>query len=157
MNVIRPVLLLLVASAFIWGCAPSVTPLYRDYEVNESHPTAQNEADVYDRIRTALEEAGWTETEADVPNVVSTEPRWSSSWAIFRIEVSLDVVPIGDEHVRILFHPTRHSILGGRTKIPYLDGGMRRRYLEDLNEAFAAQGFEVLGTAKERDEENVEG
>lgn len=153
----RSPLLIIALLLFAGGCAPSVSPLYRDFEVNNAFSTSEAETDVYDRIRLALTEAGWNEAEADVPNVVSTEPRWSSSWGIFRTEVTLDVAPIGEEHVRIIFHPVRHSLLGGRTKIPYLDGGMRRRYLGDLNEAFAAQGFEVLGTARERDEENDAG
>lgn len=136
------------------GCAPSISPLFRDYQVPESLHDNFSEDDVYERIRMALAEAGWTEVESDVPDIITTAPRWSSSWGIYRTEVTLDIIPIRQRHVRILFHPIRHSLLGGRTKLPYLDSGLRSRYLRDLNNAFSAQGFEVLGTPRERDREN---
>ena len=136
------------------ACAPSVSPLYRDYEVRAVRASEEASPDVYARIRAALAKAGWTETEADAPNIVSTEPRQISGWGLFRTEVALDVAPIGDSHVRVLFHPIRYSFLGGRTKIGYLGRGARRSILPDLNAAFEEQGFEVLGTAKERDENN---
>ncbi len=139
------------------ACAPSVSPLFRDYEVRAITASQESSADVYMRIRAALTEAGWTETAADAPNIVSTAPRSISSWGLFRTEVSLDVAPIGDHHVRILFNPIRYSLLGGRTKIGYLSGGVRRSILPELNTAFEGQGFDVLGTATERDETSEDG
>ena len=56
--------------------------------------------------------------------------------------------------MRVLFHPIRYSFLGGRTKSGYLGRGARRSIRPDLNAAFEEEGFEVLGTAKERDENN---
>jgi hypothetical protein len=143
------------------GCSPSIAPLYRDYEVRAPGPGRDaadvGAADVYERIRVALREAGWEEDASEAPNVVSTAPRPISSWGLYRTEVALDVAPIGTHHVRVYFHPVRYSLLGGRTKLGYLSGGLRRALLPDLNAAFAAQGFEVLGTSRDRDEETVEG
>ena len=150
---LRSFVLMAAAALALAACAPSVSPLYRDYEVRAVAASEEASPDVYARIRAALAEAGWTETEADAPNIVSTEPRQVSDWGLFRTEVALDVAPIGDRHVRVLFHPIRYSFLGGRTKISYLGRGARRSILPDLNAAFEEQGFEVLGTAKERDEQ----
>lgn len=151
---LRNFVLMTTTALTLAACAPSVSPLYRDYEVRAVGASEEASPDVYARIRAALAKAGWTETEADAPNIVSTEPRQISGWGLFRTEVALDVAPIGDSHVRVLFHPIRYSFLGGRTKIGYLGRGARRSILPDLNAAFEEQGFEVLGTAKERDENN---
>lgn len=145
----------LVLALALAGCSPSIAPLYRDYEVRT--PAEAAGGDVYTRIRTALAEAGWDVTAPDAPNVVSTTPREVSDWGLYRTEVALDVAPIGETHVRVYFNPVRYSILGGRDKLSYLSGGLRRALLPDLNAALARQGFVVLGTPRERDEETVEG
>lgn len=137
------------------ACSPSLTPLYRDYEVRTS--AAESGDDVYGRIRAALTEAGWEEDAPDAPNVVSTTPRPLSDWGLYRTEVTLDVVPIGKHHVRVYFHPIRYSVLGGEAKLGYLSSGLRRALLPDLNAAFTRQGLVVLGTPRERDKETVEG
>ena len=165
------------------GCAPSFSPLYRDFDVSpdltdravaESQEAQEGSAaaevrgaterddetqnnEVYERIRTALAAAGWEEGPQAAPNVVSTEPRTLSDWGLYRVLVSLDVVPIGDRHVRVLFHPVRRYFTGGRSKIPYLNSGLRQALLPALNEAFEAQGLYPIGTPRERDEEEVEG
>lgn len=151
---VRPIVFVATAALMLAACAPSISPLFRDYEVEAPSAQSPGSADVYARIRAALSESGWTETEAAAPNVVSTEPRSVSSWGLFRTEVTLDVAPIGDRHVRIIFTPTRHSVFGGRTKIGYLSGSVRRAILPELNAAFEQHGFVVLGTARERDENN---
>lgn len=141
------------------GCAPSVTPLYRDYEIRT--PAAEGrtspDGDTYARLRAALHEAGWAETVADAPNVLSTEPRTLPGWGFSRTEVSLDLAPLNDRFVRVYFNPYRFGLFGGRSKVPYLSGGLRRALLPDLNKALEAQGFVVLGTPQERDEETVDG
>ncbi|MDX1421002.1 MAG: hypothetical protein R3181_13640 [Rubricoccaceae bacterium] len=137
------------------ACSPSVAPLYRDYEVEA--PSAEASDDVYTRIRVALTDAGWELRPTDVPNVVSTAPRQTDNWGLYRTEVALDVAPVGEHHVRVFFHPVRYSVLGGRSKLSYLGSGLRRALLPDLNASFARQGFVVLGTPRERDEESVEG
>jgi hypothetical protein len=119
--------------------------------------TEEAGSDIYDRIRAALADAGWTETPSAAPNVVSTETRQLSNWGIYRVVVSLDVVPAGEHHVRVFFHPARVYFTGGRSKIPYLGSGMRSTLLPDLNAAFEAQGLYPIGTPRERDEEHVAG
>ncbi len=153
------------------GCAPSFSPLYRDFDIEpvaeaftvaerarvETGTTAERKDEVYDRIREALAEAGWEEAPSASPNVVSTQPRQLSDWGLYRVLVSLDVVPLGSHHVRVLFHPVRRYFTGGRSKIPYLSSGMRHALLPALNEAFETQGLYPIGTPRERDEEEVEG
>ncbi|MEP0546221.1 MAG: hypothetical protein ABJF88_04765 [Rhodothermales bacterium] len=151
------------------GCAPSFSPLYRDFDVEpltdlslaeraslEAETTTEQD-DVYERIRMALAEAGWDEAPPASPNAVSTEGRQLSDWGLYRVLVSLDVVPIGDHHVRVLFHPVRRYFTGGRSKIPYLSSGLRQALLPELNEAFEAQGLYPIGTPRERDEEDLDG
>ena len=149
---------------FLSACSPSLAPPYRDYEVRTPPPVTRGgeaegapEADVYARIRAALTEAGWEEASSGAPNIVSTAPRRISDWGLYRTAVSLDVAPIGAHHVRVFFHPVRYSVLGGRTKLGYLSGSLQRSLVPDLNAAFAKQGFVVLGTPDERDEETVDG
>jgi len=160
-------------AALLGGCAPSFSPLYRDYDVEpasnrdqaeyavtssaERQDTERTDDDLYARIRAALADAGWTETDSAAPNAVSTETRSLSNWGIYRVVVSLDVVPVGEHHVRVLFHPARRYFTGGRSKIPYLDSGLRRALLPDLNEALSKQGLYPIGTPRERDEEQVAG
>lgn len=153
------------------GCAPSFSPLYRDFDIEpvavHTATVEQTRADsenapaqasaIYARIRTALAEAGWEEGSSAAPNVVSTEPKTLGDWGLYRVLVTLDVIPIGDRHVRVLFHPVRRYITGGRSKIPYLNSGMRQALLPGLNEAFEAQGLYPIGTPRERDKEEVEG
>jgi len=163
----RRALLSLCFAVLIVGCAPSLSPLYRDYDVEpaamnaspeeDERPAEEASGDIYDRIRAALAEAGWTQTPSAAPNVISTEPRELSDWGIYRVVVSLDVVPAGERHVRVLFHPARVYFTGGRSKIPYLGSGLRRALLPDLNEAFETQGLYPIGTPRERDEEQVAG
>lgn len=160
-------------AAVLSGCAPSFSPLYRDYDIEPPQEAARTDTastdeeasregeeagqEIYARIRAALADAGWVEAEPAAPNVVSTEPRQLSDWGLYQVLVSLDIVPLGDRHVRVLFHPARRYFTGGRSKIPYLDSGMRRALLPDLNEALEAQGFVPIGTPRERDEEHVAG
>jgi hypothetical protein len=170
---LRRACLALCVAALISGCAPSFSPLYRDYDVEpvpngdqveyadsysgEAHDRNDLGDDLYARIRAALADAGWTETESTAPNAVTTEPRSLNNWGVYRVVVSLDVVPVGEQHVRVLFHPARRYFTGGLSKIPYLDSGLRRALLPDLNEAFSKQGLYPIGTPRERDEEQVAG
>lgn len=165
-------LLFLLGAVLLGGCAPSISPLYRDYDVEPdaavSRPMAARpevssaqgtgtEADIHARLRAALAEAGWTEADPAAPNVISTETRELSNWGLYRVLVSLDAVPIGSRHVRILFHPVRRYFTGGRSKIPYLSGSLRSELLPELNAALEAHGFESLKTPRKRDEEQTEG
>jgi hypothetical protein len=150
----------LALALLLAACSPSFAPLYRDYEARALPAGTIDgaaEPGVFAHIRAALSEAGWEEVPADAPNVVSTAPRRVSDWGLYRTDVSLDVAPVGARHVRVFFHPVRSSVLGGRTKLGYLSGGLRRALLPDLNAALARHGFVVLGTPDERDEETVDG
>lgn len=157
----RP-LFALVCLVALAACAPSISPLYRDYEV-EPAPLASadveaesRDARVRDRLRAALAEAGWTVGGPAAPNVISTEERGFGSWGLWRVLVSLDAVPVGDRHVRVQIHPVRRYITGGRSKIPYLGRSLRAAILPDLNEALETHGFHPVGTPRERDEEQTE-
>lgn len=136
--------LALLASA----CAPSFSPLYRDYEPTGPEAASTRAA----RLEAALEAADWTLAPSDVDDVVVTEPRTLRHWGLYRVRVHLEAVPMGGDYVRVFFHPYRYYVTGNRSKIPYFKGSLRRALLPELNAALEAQGFRVLGTLRERNE-----
>jgi hypothetical protein len=140
----------LLAILVIAGCAPSVTPLYRDFVV----PAAPaDSAGVLDLVREALVEAGWTPAPSVSPVAVSTDVRTVSDIGLYRTEVSLEAVPLGGRHVRVFFHPYRRYLTGGRSKVPYLGSGLRRRLLPPLAAALERRGLAAAGAPRDRDRE----
>lgn len=139
-----PVLVVLVLTV---GCSPSLSPLYRDYKVQTA------DAPTLTRIAQALESAGWDTVAASTPNVIATKQRGLNNWGLYKVVVSIEAAPVGDAHVRLFFHPYRQYITGGRSKIPYLNGSLRRTLLRDLNAAFEEQGLLAIGSAIQRDRE----
>lgn len=144
LTVRRPLAWLLLGMfvSVLAGCTPSVAPLYHDYRVP---PAEQPESDaaLQAKIERALQQAAWTPVEGEVTHTVATEPRTIRRWGLYRVTVSLEVAPIGDEYVRVFFHPYRKYFTGGRSKIPYLSKSLRRTLLPDLNESFRAEGLKV--------------
>jgi hypothetical protein len=78
---------------------------------------------------------------AEVGSIVTTERRTTARSLLYRTTVALDLIPIGGRHVRVLFHPRREYVFGSRTKIPYLDGSMRRQLLPPLRDALERAGL----------------
>ena len=105
------------------------------------------------RLREALAEAGWEETEPDAPNVISTEPRRVDTSVFSHVDASLDLAPLGGGFVRVYVHAIRRNVFGSRSKMPYLSPGLRRAALEDITEALASRGLTALDAARERDED----
>lgn len=149
----RSHLLTAAAIVAIWvlvaGCSPSLSPLYRDYEV------ADLEAPIDSRIAEALQEAGWDTVTTSIPNAVVTDSKTLSHWGLYKVTASLEVTPLGREHVRVFVHPYREYITGGKGKIPYLTPSIRAKFLPRLNEAFEEKGLVVVGTPVERDEKET--
>lgn len=147
----RPRLLLtLLAGVFLFagtGCSPSISPLYRDYEVQPSHPPVEQ------RIAAALAVAGWSLAPEGPGGALRTEPQTFGNWGLYKLEAALEVTPLGRDHVRVFIHPYRTYVTGGRSKIPYLPKRLRKNLLTRLNEAFEEEGLAVVGTPFERDEE----
>lgn len=144
--------LLVVLVIFLAGCAPGVAPLYRDF----SAPQVER-GDLLGRIRVALTEAGWHEGEPFAADVITTEPRTLQQWGLYRVDMRIDVVPVGDRHVRVIFHPYRHFVTRSRGKISYLTRRLERAVLPDLSEALERQGVELLGDSVRRDRRRVRG
>lgn len=139
----------LVLMTFILAaCSPSLAPLYRDYEVE---PAGLPESTLYENIEAALEESAWELAPASAPNVIATESRQINNWGLYKVIVSLEVVPVGGDYVRVYIHPYRKFFTGSRSKIPFLRAKLRRSVLTDLNAALEAQGLHVIGTAIQRD------
>lgn len=128
------------------GCGPSLSPLYRDYEVG-AHQQALEA-----RIEAALQADGWKLAEASAPNVIATEERQVKHWGLYKVMVSLEAVPVGEDHVRLYLHPYRHYVTGSRSKLPFLNKGLQRALLSDLNDAFDRYGLQPIGTTLQRDE-----
>ncbi len=150
LSILPPVAVLIVVAIVSSGCSPSLSPLYRDYQA----PKAETPLD--DRIATALLEAGWDTLHTDTPNAITTESRTLSRWGLYRVTASLEVTPLGPDHVRVFVHPFRRYVTGGKGKIPFLSPSIRSKFLPELNDALENQGLMVVGTPIERDEETVQ-
>ena len=137
------------------ACSPSLSPLYRDYEVYtpDDGTTDGSETDIWTSIEAALTEAEWEIAPASAPNIVATELRKTNEWIMYDVVVQLEVAPIGDRYVRVYIHPYRKWFTGNRSKIPYLKGSLRRSLLPKLNDAFEAHNLYLVGTAVDRDKE----
>ncbi len=137
------------AVCLLAGCSPSLGPMYRDYEVTDSLTSSDIEA----RIVEALEAAGWEHTEGATENVVKTEDRTLNYRLLYKTSAFLEIVPIGDEYVRVLIHPYRNHLIGIRSKLPYLPSNVERRIVPPLTEALAERGLYVPGRAPDEDED----
>jgi hypothetical protein len=138
--------------ATVWilaGCAPSISPLYRDYDLRDAGDV--RDTDMRERIRAALDETRWTVVSSSAPHVVATDTVTLQRWGLYRVEVSLEVAPVGDRYVRVLVHPYRKYFTGARRKIPYFKRRLRRSILPELARAFETQGLYAIGSAMERD------
>ena len=139
-------LVVLLLLGMVSACTPSLSPLYRDYEVKADSVAAEVPEDVYAQIRTALQDAGWEIADSAAPNVVTTAERKMNTWIFYKIVASLEVAPFGDGFVRVYIHPYRHYVGGSRSKLPYLKRNLERIILSDLNPAFEEQGLVYIGT-----------
>ena len=114
--------LLVFLMGLLAACSPSLSPLYRDYEVQVGRERLPEQMAVYGDIRTALSAAGWETTPASAPNAVATKPRTLSNWGLYRVVVSLEVVPIGTDYVRVYFHPTAATSPAAAARSPTSSG-----------------------------------
>lgn len=167
-----PALVLLGALAAATGCTPAVAPVYHDFApraavaeaVSEAPPSAVAQVDaplagsdgaVYDaalaRVRRALHASGWRETASPDPRVLATAPRVVAAGLLSQTEASLLVTPLSGGHVRVQAVALRRGAFGGRTRLPYLAGGLRRSVFGGLESALAAEGFVAVGSPEERD------
>lgn len=133
-------LLLLLLAGSLAACSPSLSPLYRDYEIaREAAPP-----DLRRTLEEALRDAGWELTPSSAPNVIATDVRTFNNWGLYKVQASLEVAPIGEGYVRVFVHPYRKFFTGGKSKIPFMKGSLRRAILPDLNRALAAHGLTMI-------------
>ena len=142
-------ILLLSALLFLSACSPSLSPLYRDYAI------APGDAGVDERITAALEAAGWDTLQTSIPNTIATDEKVLSHWGVYRVTASLEVTPLGGDHVRVFVHPYRKYIFGGKGKILYLTRRIRTKFMPELNRALNANGLVTAGTPFERDDSEL--
>ncbi len=139
-----PRLFLLLSLLLSAGCTPRLAPLYRDF-------ATASEGTSSERAARALEAAGWTLAPSPANGTLATEPRRMSDWGLYQAYLSVEVLPLGGPYVRVLFHPYRRYITGGRGKISYLPSAMRRKTLPPLIEALEAEGFDVVLSGERAD------
>jgi len=147
--VVRPSVTAILLVLLLGGCAPAISPLYRDYAYEDGREPGRTVEHL--AVGRALEAAGWTTRPGPAETVWATEPRTFRQWGLYRVEVELEVAPVSGPYVRVLVHPYRRYFTGGRSKIPYLRRGLARAVLEPLTEALEAEGLAFLGTARQRD------
>jgi hypothetical protein len=139
-------MVLLVSS----GCAGSLSPLYRDYRIDDTTASTR------ERLAEALDEAGWKLVDPVSPNILSTDMRTVQNWGLYRVVVSLDVVTMNNNHVRVFVHPFRQYVTGGLSKLAFMNGTVRSAVLPELNKALEVRGFVPIGTPVQRDRESTE-
>lgn len=150
----RPLILLALVLAA--GCAPRLSPPYRDYEVRVVEAPTPEVTALQARLRAAVEAAGWTPAPSLAPAIVSTESREVASGLTSTTRAALDLVPLDGGFVRVYVRAESRSFLGGRSKVYALDADLRRIVLGPLSEALAASGLVPLGTPRDRDEDATE-
>ncbi len=158
----RPTAVAVVAfCAVLAGCAPRLAPLTRDYRVATSSSAAASAmppaAAVVDadslalaRAAAALRSAGWT-LAPSIGGALTTEPRAGADWLLYDMRLRLDVLPLADGHLRVVFDPYRRYVWRSRTHVPYLPGGLARSLAAPLDQAFKAAGLEAVATGGARD------
>ena len=97
------------------------------------------------RIERALVAADWKVYPGETPNVLATDTITVGTRVLYNIEVSLEVAPLGGNHVRVFVHPYRKYIGGARRKVRYFRGGLQSAILPRLNESFSAEGLTPVG------------
>lgn len=129
--------IVLLGAVLAVGCSPSLAPMFKDFEF-----AVHGENDVPERVMTALEESGWVLSDSSaLPTVVLTEERILDRRGIYKNTAVLEVLPVGDQYVRVLIHPYRDHLIGSRSKLPYLPGNIERQIVPDLVASFEANGL----------------
>lgn len=136
------------------GCSPTITPLYRDFEVQAdgSERASFSDESILERVRAGLEEAEWPVSEGVTENTVETQARTYRRWGIYNVQVHLEVVPIGGEYVRVMVHPYRVFFTDRSRQIGYLRGSLARSIMNDIQDPFEDQGLKFAGFAQARDQ-----
>lgn len=140
----RYVVLLLVLA----GCAPRLSPPYRDYEVRRSES-----AGITMELREAALEAGWELSAATDSSIVTTEARRVESGLLSDTDAFLTLVPLDGGFVRVYVRAEKRGVLGGRSKVYALEPGLQASVLGSLTDALEARGLVPLGTPRTRDED----
>lgn len=143
---------------FVTGCAPTMTPLYRDFEIqtDAGETMSLSEEDILEKIRAGFAEAEWEVAEGVTESTIETEPRTYRRWGIYDVQVHLEVVPVGGQHVRVMVHPYRVFFNDRSRQIGYLRGSLARSIMNDIEEPFEEQGLEFAGFAQARDKAAME-
>ena len=146
------VLLLFVAGVVSGGCAPRLSPPYRDFEARP--PVADSV--LPDRLVAAAEAAGWEVVPARTDGVVSTAPRQVAEGFTSRTDAALDLVSLDGDFVRVYVRAERRSWLGGRSKVYALSPSLRAAVLGPITDALSAFGLVALDAPRDRDEDATE-
>ena len=143
--------LLALVLACAAGCAPRLSPPYRDYEVRTPP------SDLTAALTQAATSAGWRVVAGREPAIVTTAPRRVATGLASRTEAFVELVPLSGGFVRVMIRAEKRStIFGGRSKVYALDSGLRDAVLSDLTDALRQRGLVPLGTPRDRDEDATE-
>lgn len=120
------------------ACSPIVAPAYIDYQVEKK------EGSVQERLERAFKTQGWIVSHHD--DVLGTDEKMIQDLAVYKLFVSFEVLPMGENQVRLLIHAFRkYRLSGTRSKIPYLERHIKSAAVKPLQEALKQEGFEILG------------
>jgi hypothetical protein len=143
-RLVKRIALYLLPLILLAGCSPSITPLFRDFEVAAGEPAEPSE------IAAALSAAGWTLVSEENAPAIRTEPRAFRKRLISHTEARLEAIPMGGQYVRVLIRADRVYVTGHRGPLGYLPEGVRREIVPPLRAAFAEHGMVLVPTTVER-------
>jgi hypothetical protein len=141
-----------LAASLLAGCASTLSPPYRDYEVRAEI----SDDSLTHKLVEAVTAAGWTTVPAESSRVVSTAPRPVGQGLLSKTTAALDFVPLDGGFVRVYVRAEKRSVLGGRSKVFALDGALRQSVLGPISASLAERGLMALGTPRDRDEDATE-
>lgn len=150
---------MLLGAAVLGGCAPRLSPVYRDYALPASlaAPGLAESAradSLRARAAAALRAAGWTvqPRTGALPAAVQTERRTVSSALVYRNQVAVFAFPVGERLLRVQFQPVRRYTARTRTFLPYLPASLAREVVPGLDAALRARGFAPVLSGPRKDQ-----
>ena len=133
------VLILFWGAVLSLGACVPITPNYRDYTSNMTANDAMMKA------QDVLKTQQWTIKPSPIAPMIATEEREIRNFGVYKIIVSLELVQLNRENIRLFVHAYRkYKLSGTKAKIPYLERHVRQDVVKPLTDALKRQDISVV-------------